>query len=370
MSKPLLDPNCFNCNHPIAAEEIYCANCGQKHHDGKYSVGEVITEFISANFNLDAKIFQTLLGLFRPGFLTTQYFKGIHKRYYKPVRLFLVLGIIVFAIMSPEVENTSNFLDELKERQADLKYQAKWDSLKTIVKSNTNDIQLIDLLDSTNLINIDNLKGLSGMIDSIVPDSMKNEDDNLVIDVAGTDVVFNPGKDSMSISGKVLPSSELIEKTPKEFIHEHFEEKPWYNKIILTQILKLAVDGGGLISFLTNRLPIFMLLLTPMYALVFWLLYLRRKRYFVEHFVFVLHLNSAALILVLLFYGLTKLTGLDELVVISLPIYFGYYYFALKKYYQQSYRKTFLKFILINFASIFVGTIALLLILFIGILFF
>ena len=370
MSKSVLDPNCYNCNHPIASDEKYCGNCGQKHHDGKYSVGEVITEFISANFNLDAKIFQTVIGLFKPGYLTTQYFNGVHQRYYKPVRLFLVLGIIVFAFLSPEVEKNSKFIETLRETQMERKYEALYDSVKVVIKSHSNDSDLISLLDSSSLIYSSKASEIGVMIDSLIPDSLKNENDDFAINIGESSVVFNGTKDSFRIGGETMSSYELLDKTPEEFVDEHFAEKKWYEKIAFTQILKLAVDGNSLVSFLSNRLPIFMLLLTPMYAFVFWLLYIRQKRYFVEHFVFVLHLNSAALILVLIFYGISKLVGNDNLALLTLPLYFGYFYLSLKKYYEQGYGKTFLKLLLINIASTFAGTIALLLIFALGILLF
>jgi Protein of unknown function (DUF3667) len=43
---------------------------------------------------------RTLIGLlFRPGFLTTEYFAGRRRRYIRPARLFLVLSIALFALL-------------------------------------------------------------------------------------------------------------------------------------------------------------------------------------------------------------------------------------------------------------------------------
>ena len=49
---------------------------------------------------LDGRMWRTLIGLlFRPGFLTREYFAGRRRRYIRPARLFLVLSIALFALL-------------------------------------------------------------------------------------------------------------------------------------------------------------------------------------------------------------------------------------------------------------------------------
>ena len=49
---------------------------------------------------LDGRMWRTLVGLlFRPGFLTREYFAGRRRRYIRPARLFLVLSIALFALL-------------------------------------------------------------------------------------------------------------------------------------------------------------------------------------------------------------------------------------------------------------------------------
>ena len=49
---------------------------------------------------LDGRMWRTLIGLlFRPGFLTREYFSGRRRRYIRPARLFLVLSIALFALL-------------------------------------------------------------------------------------------------------------------------------------------------------------------------------------------------------------------------------------------------------------------------------
>jgi len=365
MANKPLDPNCYNCESPIANDEKYCGHCGQKHHDGKYSVGEVITEFISANFNLDAKIFQTIIGLFRPGFLTEQYFKGIHKKYYKPVRLFLVLGIIVFALLRPNVDPETNLLDNLERKETAKEYEAKWDSLKMILTAHTTDEDFIKALD-TMYLNPELMIKRSTEIDS----SSQGENGVFNFQIGENEISVDRTKDSVEIFGSKFSNKDFLEYQPKEFVDKFFPNREWYKKMAMSQFIKVIKDGGSLIDYIMGRITIFLLFLTPFYALVYWLLYIRHKRFFVEHFVFLLHLNSAALIFILISYLLMQIIESEIFPFLAVISYLIYYYLALKRYYKQGVFKTFIKLFVLNLASAFVGTLALILILLLGILLF
>jgi len=47
----------------------------------------------------DGRMWRTLIGLCRPGFLTREYFAGRRRRYIRPARLFLVLSLGLFALL-------------------------------------------------------------------------------------------------------------------------------------------------------------------------------------------------------------------------------------------------------------------------------
>jgi hypothetical protein len=49
---------------------------------------------------LDGRLWRTMSALlFRPGFLTREYFAGRRRRYIRPARLFLVLSVVLFAVL-------------------------------------------------------------------------------------------------------------------------------------------------------------------------------------------------------------------------------------------------------------------------------
>ncbi len=372
MSKVSLSPNCLNCEHPIPKGEVYCGSCGQKHHDGKYSVGEVISEFISSTFNLDAKIFRTLYGLMKPGFLTKEYFLGAHKRYYKPIRLFLTIAVIAFAFMQPNIQGDSELVSELKDIRQEEKLRLEWDTLRSSIQSYSSDDLLNRRLDTLTLVG-NSKKDEFDLVSSKVPsDSTSKKSDGSFHLTVGNGSLFSSGVSDSTTLGKYKFSSfELIDNTPQQIVDKYFIDEPWYKKMFFRQLLKSIVDGSGMLASLSSKLPILLLIITPLYALLFFFLYLRRKRYFVEHFVFSLHLNSFALLLAFTIYLIQLIFKMPEwFPAIFASIYFIYYYLAMKSYYEQGWFKTLLKFTLANFLGIFVGTFGLILVLALGMLFY
>jgi hypothetical protein len=77
----------------------YCSACGQKAAPLNPTVGHFLREAASELFNLDGKIARTLKFLVtRPGFLTQEVFAGRRASYVSPLRLYLVLSVVAFAM--------------------------------------------------------------------------------------------------------------------------------------------------------------------------------------------------------------------------------------------------------------------------------
>jgi hypothetical protein len=96
---PLLEPaTCPNCGAPITAN--YCPQCGQETSLALPTVRALLREAAGRYIALDGRLLRTMSALlFRPGFLTREYFAGRRRRYVRPARLFLVLSLALFAVM-------------------------------------------------------------------------------------------------------------------------------------------------------------------------------------------------------------------------------------------------------------------------------
>lgn len=96
---PLRPDHCLDCGMSISGH--YCANCGQETTAHTLTLRElardVIGEFISTN----SKFFRTLRQLlFSPGMLTVDYIAGRRERYLMPSRMFIVLSVVFFFVLS------------------------------------------------------------------------------------------------------------------------------------------------------------------------------------------------------------------------------------------------------------------------------
>ena len=89
---------CLNCGATTSAN--YCASCGQETRLHVASVAEFFHEFIGHYIALEGKLWQTLwLLLTRPGRLTADYIAGRRARYVAPLRVYLSLSLLFFALL-------------------------------------------------------------------------------------------------------------------------------------------------------------------------------------------------------------------------------------------------------------------------------
>jgi Protein of unknown function (DUF3667) len=89
---------CRNCN--ATATGNYCHNCGQETRLHAPSFGEFLHEFVGHYVALEGRLWGTIGRLlFRPGALTNEYLAGRRRRFVEPLRLYLTLSIIFFALL-------------------------------------------------------------------------------------------------------------------------------------------------------------------------------------------------------------------------------------------------------------------------------
>lgn len=88
---------CLNCGNTFTGE--FCNTCGEKvYADHDKSFKHFLHESFHFLTHLDGKFLKSLkLIFFKPGQLAFDYCRGIRKRYFKPVSLFLI-GVILYLI--------------------------------------------------------------------------------------------------------------------------------------------------------------------------------------------------------------------------------------------------------------------------------
>ena len=126
---------CLNCSTALEKNQFYCFVCGQKNKTSTVTIWSLLGDMFANIFNLDHSVWQSLIGVFKPAYLTQEFIKGKRKSFLNPLRLFFVAMIVHFTLLSSLI-NMDVFNEMAK---SDLGYLAK----KEI------QAELTDLRDST-----------------------------------------------------------------------------------------------------------------------------------------------------------------------------------------------------------------------------
>ncbi len=100
MNAPAQQPHsaCRSCGTAVIGK--YCHQCAEPAHPHPPSAGEFIHEFVGHYVALEGKLWRTMVLLVkRPGELTRQYLSGRRVPYLEPLRLYLTLSLIFFALV-------------------------------------------------------------------------------------------------------------------------------------------------------------------------------------------------------------------------------------------------------------------------------
>src|SRR5690606_7460971 len=107
-------------------------------------------------------------------------------------------------------------------------------------------------------------------------------------------------------------------------------------------------EPGLLMNYFINKLPLIIFFYLPVFALFIWLLYARRPFNYMEHLVFVFHVQTTFFVLLLISLPLNLILNTGFFTTAALILFLFYLYKALKKFYGQGRFKTLVKFIILN----------------------
>lgn len=336
--------SCRNCGEPLPSDANFCHKCSQKYTDGKITLREVWYDFIESFLNFDAKIFRTLGALFIPGRLTIEYFKGKHIKYLPPVRIFLIMALIHFAIIGFSGFEAIKF-----------NFDAEQDQLqKTVYQAD-----FLEQLDSARQKVID--KDFKGNVTATrALDSLRHQFKEAKLDT------FEFGYFDFQRNFKIKPTDLKMDKRdiyePFDVIAEKYHINGFFERLQVRQSLRLFTESNSFTGFLLGKLIWMVLLMMPALALVLKLLYIRRRKYFVEHLVFSFHYHAFAFFIISIaillhntgwFQSNPKNDGSTPILLGFLAVVI-YLFIAMRRVYRQGFWKTFIKFNLLNFSYLFI----------------
>lgn len=105
---------CTNCGNEF--DDNYCGHCGVKKNNGRIYFKDQLHDLLYYVFSLDSPISTTFKGLMtNPGKVGHEYILGKRKKYYTPIKYFILCSAIYFVLVNitgidPDAEYTSEII--------------------------------------------------------------------------------------------------------------------------------------------------------------------------------------------------------------------------------------------------------------------
>lgn len=398
---PLAPSQCANCGAPLHGS--YCHDCGQPIKGMIRPLSGLTADVVDSVLNIDSRILRTLGPLyFKPGFLTTEYFIGRRVRYVTPFRLFFFLTVFAF------------FLAQIFVGQLDFGTKPLIDVDKPLVQLEGTGISNARTADDVIRQRDEALKGFKeALAEPELPVFVRNNlqaqvkrveraAERRLAELRGDDKPPKPPEPAQDKpAGHALPAAPSATTPPDatsatapvvlppappavtepEINFMQFNDKPWDAK---TNPVRIAwapawvnaklndMVGNGKANFvrmlkepkravaLIGVLPQSLFVVMPLFAILLKILYLFKRRYYMEHMMVALH-SHAFISLSLLLFCLVSLVELAW--PVTAPVLFWvnvaigawiplYLLIMQKRVYRQNWFVTLFKWCLIGFCYI------------------
>ncbi len=309
--------------------------------------------FMEDMTHFDGKFFSTLRYLlFKPAFLSKEYLKGRRTSYLHPIRMYLFTSAVFFLIFNiffqkkeniPEVRvPVSKEITRLEKERDELKISfAKKDSISYEEDSVENFLKFDRLTRDIGILKKDSTKRDS------VP-SLNLEEENLT-NLGNADSIRNTLKYYDSIQNSLQPDKR------DNFFMRQLKRKNYALELKYNYDHKKM--GQAVLENFFHSFPKMLFVSLPLFALFLQLLHISNKQiYYVNHLVFTIHLYCATFILILAYLILNSILQSIHLkgwiiASISFLTIFFYWHKSFRYFYEQSRKKTILKYVLLFFST-------------------
>ena len=301
---------CANCGAPMHGP--YCYACGQPEKGMIRQLASVMADVLDTIFNIDSRVFRSLVPLyFRPGYLTLEYFAGRRVRYVTPFRLFFFLCIVAFFaiqialnIGDPNFRWHVNDSGDIASAQTEAEVQAR--SAKALAG-----IETAKAAPHMPAATIATLEKSQAKIQKEVDDRIAYLRARDAARAAGTKPPPDPNEES----------DDQIEFDGKPWEPAHDPVKiawmPAFANAELTEMLVRVKDNvvaakkdpRHLIEAVFSRLPWTLGLLMPLFAVLLKVVYIFKRRLYMEHLMVALHSHAFIFMSLLLLALLALLRG-------------------------------------------------------------
>lgn len=362
---------CANCGAPMHGP--YCYACGQPEKGMIRQLASVLSDVLDTVFNIDSRVFRSLFPLyFRPGYLTLEYFAGRRVRYVTPFRLFFFLCLIAFfAIQIALNLGDPNFKWHINDSGDVETAQTEADVQQRTAKALAG-INAAKSAPHMPAATIETLEKSAAKI-------QKQADDRLA---------YLHARDAARARGEKPPPDPkdeggeiMLDDTPWDPA-KHPIKVSWLPDFANAQLNDMAArakenviaakrDPRRLIEAVFSRLPWTLGLLMPLFAVLLKIVYIFKRRLYMEHLMVALHSHAFIFMSLLLLaidtllrnWSVASAPGLEwifklfrDAIWIWLPVYL---FLMQKRVYRQGWIMTTIKYSIIGICYTVIITIGL-----------
>lgn len=350
MNDKLTTQTCENCESPLQGR--YCYECGQDSSFRLRYLSDMILAFLANTLSYESTVNRTLIPLLlSPGKIINEYLSGHRVKYISPFRLYLFCNLVFFLIVTQTLDfqdgkiRSDDFLIVAQEdsgQQENNQTEASKEEQSTGLPDESNVVirEIEKTFDESESGRQEDLKGNN----SDLKQSVDNE-----VTPPDTDVDFSGKFGDTQLERDVIHYSALLAGISEEQLQQKFNgEHEWDNKAISTYFFGL--------------LPKVMLFCLPLFALILKVFYIRNKKLYVEHLIFMAYVQSFVFCCLGVHILLKEVEGFQflgsalntvnyiiETILSVLVLWILVYLFlSFKNVYQQGWIKTTIKFSIIS----------------------
>ncbi|MBV6418772.1 MAG: hypothetical protein CMLOHMNK_03732 [Steroidobacteraceae bacterium] len=313
---------CLNCGAELTGP--YCAACGQRDDRHLHSLRHFLGEAFEGLTHADSRLWRTLwLLLARPGFLTREFFAGRRQRYLPPFRLYIVVSLVFFLVLALLPDSG---------------------------------IVRVDVMPPDEAASVD------ARIAKIVAEEAATRDPDRQAALA----VARRSLEAMRAREGERGSSQAPQSSPEMYCDALSYQGPgeaWLQPRLELGCRKSVADKGALGRAFLHNVPRAMFFLLPLIAAFMLLIYWRPRRYYVEHLLFYIHNHAMIFLLGIVLapvFWLLPGTVAPALLAAAVSLWLLWYLFrAMRVYYGQGRRRTFLKFLFMGNVYLVLGFVML-----------
>ena len=315
---------CLNCDTSLRTEDRFCPKCGIDAHEKNLSVLYNIKVFFNTFLNFDKKLIHSFTDIWIPNKITEYYIAGKRSRHVHPFRFFFISLVAFFAIISIIADDELDISNESDENLARL---TELNILSRIEKLGESEPDLFKppIIDSIRA--------------RVFHRGLQTYNDTL-----------RRVENGVNYKKYGIIKRDYYELSADSLIKKYNVENK-YHQLVIRQEKKIEQNEKGALKYFIHNMLWGVIVTTILMAGILYLLYVRHNSFFVEHILHMINFHIMGLILNTVLLTLHKFFGLSLAFTGFIWLFcLLFFLYALAKYYNQGFFKTFFKGIIFCFA--------------------